>query len=82
MSCQIQRQNIKKHAIKLFKSFVANTVFLKSNLAIYFFTDFIYFLERETERVRGWGGAEGEGETDSPLSREPDAGLNSRTPKI
>ena len=25
------------------------------------------------------GGAEGEGEADSPLSREPDAGLNPRT---
>ena len=26
-----------------------------------------------------WGGAEGEGEADSPLSREPDEGLNPRT---
>ena len=37
--------------------------------------------ERERERAGTWmgGGAEGEGEAGSPLSREPDAGLYSRT---
>ena len=36
------------------------------------------------ERVRGGGEAEGEGEgeADSPLSREPDAGLEPRTPGL
>ena len=28
------------------------------------------------------GEAEGEGEADSPLSREPDSGLNPRTPDL
>ena len=27
-----------------------------------------------------WGAAEGEGEAGSPLSREPDAGLDPKTP--
>ena len=30
------------------------------------------------ERTQAGGDAEGEGEADSPLSREPDAGLNLR----
>ena len=39
-----------------------------------------YSFMRERERASISGGeAEGEGETDSPLSREPDAGLH---PKI
>ena len=33
---------------------------------------------REREH-QWWGGAEGEREADSPLSREPDAGLHPRT---
>jgi len=35
-------------------------------------------LEREKESMNG-GGVEGEGEADSPLSREPDVGLDPRT---
>ena len=38
----------------------------------------IYLREREREHKQG-GGAEGERETDSPLSREPDVGLDPRT---
>ena len=37
---------------------------------------FIYLRKREHEQGRG---AEREAEADSPLSREPDAGLNPRT---
>ena len=44
---------------------------------LYFFKDFIYL--RETEHAQAEEGAEGEGEADSPLSREPDAGLYPRT---
>ena len=42
---------------------------------------FIYLreIQKERERERAGGEAEGEGEADSPLSREPDAGLDSRT---
>ena len=35
--------------------------------------------EREREKARAGGRAEGEREADSPLSREPDAGLDPRT---
>ena len=35
---------------------------------------------RERERARAGGGAEGEGEAGFPLSREPDMGLDPRTP--
>ena len=38
---------------------------------------FIYLREREIKQE--WEGAEGEGEADSPLSSEPDAGLDIRT---
>jgi len=34
----------------------------------------------ERERAQAGGAAEGEGEADSPLSREPDMGLDPRTP--
>jgi len=37
-----------------------------------------YLFERET--AQAGGGAEGKGEADSPLSREPNAGLHPRTP--
>jgi len=38
-------------------------------------------IEREPEHTRWrWGEAEAEGEADSWLSREPDAGLEARTP--
>ena len=39
---------------------------------IYFLKDFIYLRKREHEQG---GGAEREGEADSPLSREPNVGL-------
>ena len=45
---------------------------------------FIYSLEREGEikKVAQAGGAQEEGEADSPLSREPnDTGLDPRTPR-
>ena len=45
----------------------------------FFFKDFIYLYERE-RMSRGWGrGRERESQVDSPLSREPDVGLNPRT---
>ena len=47
-----------------------------------FFKNFIHLREwvREREREhKPWGGAQGEGEADSPLSREPDLGLNTKT---
>ena len=44
---------------------------------IYFFKEFIFWREREREQVQ----AEGEGEADSPQSREPNVGLDPRTPR-
>ena len=41
---------------------------------------FIYLFERMSEHEQG-GVAEGEGEADSPLNREPDVGLSPRTPR-
>ena len=32
------------------------------------------------EKAQAAGGAEGQGDADAPLSREPDAGLDPRTP--
>ena len=48
-----------------------------------FFRFLIYSFERErqTEKPQAEREAKGEGETDSPLSREPNAGLNPRTGK-
>ena len=43
------------------------TVYVYVYVYIYF-KDFIYL----TERVQAWGGAQGKGEADSPLSREPE----------
>ena len=37
--------------------------------------------KRERERAPAEGTAEGEGEADSPLSREPKVGLDPRTPR-
>jgi len=49
-------------------------------LSLYtFFKDYIYLFERERTRA-GQGGAEGEGEAGSPLSRELGPGLDPRTP--
>ena len=44
---------------------------------------FVYLRERERKsaHTNGVGGAEGEGDAGSPLSREPDAGLHPRTPR-
>ena len=44
-----------------------------------FFLDFIHSSEREREKAQVRRGAEGEGEADSPLSTEPDMGLDSKT---
>jgi len=45
-----------------------------------FFKDFIYLFEREHEkRGDSEGEAEEEGEADSPLSKEPNVGLDPRT---
>ena len=41
---------------------------------------FIYLTESASEHEQGRG-AEGEGEADSPLSREPDSRLDPRTPR-
>jgi len=46
----------------------------------FFFKDFIYLCERERMRERAWERGGSEGEADSLLSREPDAGLNPGTP--
>ena len=64
-----------------------------SHLGMYCFWNdwkqFLIFLKkilfihlRERERAWAGRGAEGEAEADSPLSREPDAALDPRTPKI
>jgi len=44
-----------------------------------FFNIFIYLFDREIEHKWAERQAEGEGEAGSPLSREPDAGLDPRT---
>ena len=51
------------------------------NLAIFFFSVFIYLRwgKGVREREQSGGGADGEGEADAPLRREPDAGLDLRT---
>ena len=41
---------------------------------------FIYLRERESVHKQGEQQAEGEGEAGSPLGREPNAGLDPRTP--
>ena len=43
---------------------------------VFFFKDFIY-LQKTVHKERGE--ADGEGDADSPLSREADLGLNPRT---
>ena len=45
----------------------------------FFFKDFIYLFDREKSQVDGEAGREREREAGSPLSREPDAGLDPRT---
>ena len=42
-----------------------------------FFKDLIYL--RKSKREQVWAGREAEGEADSPLSREPNAGLDPKT---
>ena len=46
--------------------------------------DFIYLFntDRKGERTQVGGAAEGEGEADSPLSKEPDVGLDPRTLRL
>ena len=57
--------------------------FPTSTLLTFFKKYFINLFERERESTRheGWG-AEGEGEADCPLSREPKAGVGSQGPGI
>ena len=52
----------------------ASIAILRQN--IFFLKDFIYSSGRENTSGRV---AEGEGETDSPLTREPNVGLSPRT---
>ena len=56
---------------KLYSSSLCDALF-------FFFKDF-YLFDREREE-REWAGVTGEGETDSPLSREPNVGLDPWTP--
>ena len=49
-------------------------------IAFFLFKDFMYFFERVG--AGAGGGAEGEGEADPLLSREPNMGLNPRTPHL
>ena len=48
-------------------------------LKFLFFKDFIYLSERKHAQLGSGGEVEGEGEAETPLSREPEAGLNPRT---
>ena len=50
---------------------------MEGSLSLFLKILFIYL--REIEKRRGEQGEEGEGEAESPLSREPDAGLDPRT---
>ena len=49
-------------------------------VSLFFKTICMSVFERERVLTR-WGGAEGAGETDSPLSGDLDAGLDPRTPR-
>ena len=44
---------------------------LKLSWHIFFGKDFIWERDKEREQAQAWGGAVGEKEADSPLSREP-----------
>lgn len=48
---------------------------------MHFLKDLLYLFDREREhaQVRGAAEGEGEGEAGSPLSREPNVGLDPRT---
>ena len=54
-------------------------IFLLSCLVGNFFRRF-YLFDTERDRQRAQAGGVGEGEAGSPLSREPNMGLDSRTP--
>ena len=56
--------------------------FYRGKLKICFFFKDLFICERESASAGAGEGAEaeGEGEADAPLSREPDAGLDPRTP--
>lgn len=59
-------------SLKQFITLQISALFLKKN--------YLFTWERETEREHEqWGGAEGEGEEDFPLSREPHMGLDPKT---
>ena len=51
-------------------------------LSFYFFKDFIYLFETWQERENEWRGVGTAGEAGSPLSREPNMGLDPRTLEI
>ena len=53
------------------RSFRARSWKPKAELAYFFGKDFIWERDKEREQAQAWGGAVGEKEADSPLSREP-----------
>ena len=52
------------------------------DLFIYLFKDFIYLFDREKEITSRQRGRQRQREAGSPLSREPDAGLDPRTLRL
>ena len=64
---------------KLFKDVLTES---RAEKCIYLKKDFTYLYDRERESMSREGGAEGDGEADAPLSREPDAGTRSQDPGI
>ena len=59
---------------------IGSTKFLQKNLDL--LKKGIYIFDRERKHKQGEQQAEGEGEAGSPLNREPDMGLNPRTPGL
>ena len=55
--------------------FPVSIITFNHNLYLFLKKDFIYLFESKRERKLG-GGVEGEGEADSPLSRESDAAFD------
>ena len=71
-------------AVRITEIFIHQTDFKLLCMATsFFFKKFTYLRDREHEQAGGGGGGcgvEGKEEADSPLSREPDTGLDPRTP--
>ena len=64
----------------LFNSWYVTITWLQNFLSLFFKKNIYLFIwERGRERAQVGEGAEGEGEADFPLSREPDAGLDPKT---